>query len=344
VKILSLKSVLLYQLDRTLVCDFESNVNCFTNFLRKAEKGTRGTCSAGSKETFGWRKIPLQRKQKTSQILYVSPLPQALSSLGQVNAGADPSPPMQTIINRLNQSHSNLELKRTNKQTLCPDQTLFIESQLWLEFKIETQKPGWIAFCLSEKGLNRWLRHLKTQPSSDSRAATVASHRPQSPLALDAATTQMLWQTQYAHACCARLLRQSRVVDEKRAKGIAQCESVRESHSRAHRWNLQGPLQRSSADLLLVHTLIDTADSLFWIPYQWPTQQYLLLLKGVMPLCQAFERFYRVCLCGSVQYYGVLNSQEIAERSHQQTLINATKNILKVLLEDHLGEQAPDHL
>lgn len=329
-EILSLKSVLLYQLGKALVCDSDTNAICFTDFLRKPGKSASDARSVASKEILDWREIPLTKKQQTPQILYVSPLPQTLVAFGQAIAGADPSAPMQAIANRLDQSHSNLELNRTNEQTLCLDQRLSIEAQLWLEFKIETQKPGWIAFCLSEKGLNRWLQHLQTQPLSTAKtSATVQSAQPlvAPPAAIDLPIVEMLWQAQYTYACCARLLKR---------------EHTAKHHLSAP--NSQRQRQRHAAERSLVHNLVDTADSLFWIPYRWPTQQYLLLLKRVMPLCQSFERFYSVRLCESEGPYAVLNSQEVAERSLHWSLVSATKNILKVLLEVHLGESAPEQL
>ena len=129
-------------------------------------------------------------------------------------AGADPSAFAEAIANRLklNQSCLNLKLKQTNEQTICLDQARSIEAQLWLEFEIEPQPPSWIAFCLSEKGLDRWLQHLQTQPPPSNTTQTIATgHSSQSlvapPAAIDVHTVEMLWQAQYTYACCARLLR-----------------------------------------------------------------------------------------------------------------------------------------
>ncbi len=329
-KILSLKSVLLYRVGRTLVCDSEANVICFTDFLQKPGKDDSGGRSGGNKKILNWREIPLRKKQKTSQILYVSPLPQTLVACDLVTAGSDPSAPMRAIANRLNQSHSNLRLKRTNEQTLCPDQTLSIEAQLWLEFEIETKTPGWIAFDLSEKGLDLWLQHLQTQPISASKTNIASQNRQSlaaSPAVIDVPIVEMLWQAQYTYACCARLLEKECAAQHHRSG--SSCLRQR---------------QRHETKQALIHALVDMADSLFWIPYRWPAQQYLLLLKHAMPLCHAFERFHGVCLCESKRPYADLNSQEVAERSLSWSLISATKNILKVLLEVHLGEFAPDQL
>ena len=338
-KILSLKSVLLYQLGRTLVCDSEANATCFTDFLQKSGKDASNARLCEINKTLDWREIPLKRKQKTPQILYVSPLPQTLAAFNSGAVGVDPSAPTQTIAKRLNQSHSNLKLKRTNEQALCSDQTSSIEAQLWLEFEIETQRPGWLAFCLSEKGFDRWLQHWQTQPHSIAKISIVSQNfrLGAASTAMDDSIAKMLWQAQYTYASCARLLEKERIV--KKAAEMA----VKKSPLRKN-------LEQESHSLLfaptrsLVHTLIDTADSLFWIPYRWPDRQYLMLLKHVMPLCQAFERFHRVCLCELGRPYAVLNSQEVAERSQQWRLVSATKNILKDLLELYLGELAPEQL
>ena len=333
-KILSLKSVLLYQLGRILLCDIETDSLCFTDFLHDLAKSSRRASSSRNQKSINWRKIPIEKKssrrQNIPRFLYVSALPQTLTASSSVTVGANPSAIFQAAVNRLNHARSNLKSKLTDKQTLYSSQTLPIETQLWLAFEIETQKSGWLAFELSEKGLDIWLHHLCKQPSQSSSIAGSTSLKPAT---LETSTHQLLWQVQYTHACCARLLARADTANP-----------ALDSAENMHREYRQSELWQNEAVRSLVHTLMDTADALFWIPYQWPTQQYLLLLKRATPLCQSFEHFYRACLCESWQPYAELEEGAIAHKTHSQHLIIATKNILKVLLEEHLGEVAPEKL
>ena len=327
-KILSLKSVLLYQLGDILFSDDKTNSICFIDFLHDLAKSSSETSLSERKESASWRKIPIKKKrhrsQNASRSLYILALPQTPTAFSQGAVGTNPSDPFQAVVNRLNHARSNLKLKLINKQALCSAQTLPIEARLWLEFEIETQKPGWIAFNLSEKGLNIWLHRLCKQSvwSTPSQPTAIK------PAVVDSSTHQLLWQVQYTHACCTRLLARDCIANPSSS-----------ASKQIHRFWPDDDAARS-----LVHTLMDTADALFWIPYQWPAQQYLLLLKRAAPLCQAFEHFHRVCLCESWQPYAELKEEAIALETHPQHLIVATRNILKVLLQERLGEIAPEKL
>ena len=337
-KILSLKSVLLYQLGRTLLCRSKANEICFTDFLHQLDDGNSACNQESYERLIDWREIPLKRKQSkhpnTSQILYVSALPQVLAASSQVRVGTNPETFLKTVVNRLDQSRSNLKTKSIDKQAICSDRTLPIEARLWLEFEIETQRSGWVGLSLTEKGQSDWLNFIQAQPFSSSRGGNRLSTNSRRSPALQSksnslsnrltshSVAQMLWQVQYAHACCARLL-----------AGFSEPAKTAPA-------DLQ-PQSLSCTSQSLVRNLIDTADSLFWIPYRWPTQQYLLLLKRAMPLCQAFELFYRSC---EWHDRSPRERGEKAAIAPPKALVSATQNILKVLLEEHLGEKAPIQL
>ena len=412
VKILSLKSVLLYQLGRALLCDSKADEVSFLNFLDLAANEARAVYTTDNKRIVDWCKIPLrkrqQKPQKASQILYISALPKAMPILGQAKAGADPSALSQAFVNRLNQSRSNLKAKLINNQMFCSQQTLSVDAQLWLEFEIETQKAGWLTFCLPNQSIDRWLQHLRSQSLNQSQTndatypfvssatqpqyglqpfATKAgpsnqlASYPTKGVVSDDSTALLLWQAQYAHACCARLERDyldkdyldKAKIDRAKldrpkldranfAKALDRATRNATSRERPLLWDVDRiskqvcgesyqdkpcqnePCQPPLAAHLLVRTLVDTSDSLFWIPYRWPTQQYLLLLKLVKPLCQAFEQFYRVCLCGSQQPYVETKPSATEYKMQQQILVSATKNVLKCLLEEYLGEKAPEQI
>ena len=385
-KILSLKSVLLYQLGSALLSDSKADEVSFFDFLQATCEGGSAAQLANNKKIVDWCEIPLKEKQQqsknVSQILYVSALPQAISALSQVEAGRNPLALSQVVVNRLNQSRFNLKEKLTNKRAFCSSYSLSIEAQLWLEFEIGTQKLGWITFCLSHQGLCRWLQHIQSPLQADILSATVNSatdvlapsitrpeqfykektssqlepfsmgHGSTRDMAKDTAqkelTDRLLWQAQYTYACCARLER------EHAAKGDAERLALREDGSDRSADYLLGQMhcddwqseyaQSSPAARLLICTLVNTSDSLFWIPYRWPTQQYLLLLERAKLLCQAFEQFYRVCLCGSQHPYLAPKTSAIAHKPLNQILVRATKNILECLLQEHLGEKAPEHI
>ena len=385
-KTLSLESVLLYQLGSVLLSDLsdlKADEICFFDFLHAVSKENIFTCSASNQKIADWCKIPLRKKQQksknTSQILYVSALPQAISALGRVEAGQNPSVLSQVIVNRLNQSRFYLKKKLTNERALCSSYSLSIEAQLWLEFEIETQKSGWITFCLSHQGLGQWLRHLQPRLQADTLSESVNS--PTDDLASNAlasditrleqfskreallspprqypternatqeraqkeAVDRLLWQAQYTYACCARIERE--YVAKANAERFARQKDVGYLFEQipCEYWQNEYALSPPAVHSL-VYALVDMSDSLFWIPYRWPTQQYLLLLERAKLLCQAFEQFYRVCLCGLQHPYVASKVPAIAHKLLSQILVKATKSMLECLLQEHLGEKAPEHL
>ena len=344
-EILSLKSVLLYQLGRSLLGEAKADAIRFNDFLYASTKSRSALDKPSMQKLLDWYEIPLQRKQQTlqstSQVLYVSALPQAIASSSCTIRGAAASASWKEVVNRLNQSRYNSKAKLTSKQRFCSFPILSIETLLWLEFEIETQKAGWIAFNLTKKGIDKWLQTLCLPPS---RPALRRRNRPTTNASqverFDPSTAELLWQAQYTYTCCIQLeSRQSPSINRAlKEEPLEQTACDRSYHPAT------GPQHDHSAEVSLIRALIDTSDSLFWIPYRRPTQQYLLLLKRVSPLCRAFEHFRRACLSGFKPSEVASAAPAIAQQTQHARLIRATKNTLKVLLEEHLCEQAPKKL
>ena len=341
--ILSLKSILLYQLERVSLDNYEENAVSFIEFLQKQRNDASTASEAGDNLLIDLPRIPLQSKQKTGSILYTSALPQVLASSSLTGAKADPSDISKQLVDRLEQSRSNLTSKITNRQAVEPLQISSAVAELWLEFEIETQKPGWIAFRVTRSGIEKWLDCLQRLEISELERSSQRppafdklSPRPQR-YPSNEVSVQMLWQAQYAHACCCRLLRQCR----KQAFSAAQSDRIGQTPSSASQ---SGSLLSTDRAEALLQALVSTADSLFWIPYRWPNQQYQLLLKHSAALCQAFERFYGVRLCEFEWRGAIASNLDNTLSLRQLSLVAATKNVLKVLLEENFGVPAPEQL
>ena len=327
VKVPSLKHVLLNQLEKALSRNYEDNDVCFTDFSQK-QNNTSDAIQATEDETdrlidrfqsTNPPQIPLHKKQNIAPVLYTSALPQRWAASGYPSVSKTPSEASEKLVAILEQARSSLS----------SSQRLSIEAQLWLEFQIETHRPGWIAFRLTPAGVNQWLTYLSK--ASPAPLFERAKRTPQIPtVGCSGLSTQplaeLLWQAQYTHACCCRLLRQVQPPWPQPEK-----EDAKSSF-------------HTLQEQRLLHALVNTADDLFWIPYRWPTQQYLLLLKSSAPLCQAFERFCRTGFNSLAQQSAIHHSQVEPTRSRFFILILATQNLLKVLLEEHLGEPAPERL
>lgn len=358
--ILSLKSILLHQIGAALSCKYEENAISFTEFLQSLPGEVDPVFKTTAGQSIEWRKIPLQKKQNVDAVLYTSALPQRLAAFGQTEAASAPSAIYHQLVNTLDQSRSNSKLKLIDRQRVNSPQTSLSTTKLWLDFEIETHKPGWIAFRLSPTGVVQWLGCLQAIGSPDielveSALASPALEKTGSKLSsnIDAQTVRMLWQAQYAYACCCRLLRSRQT-----AAGLASADPLiaKAQACLLADWPGQAtgqlsdkqPENRAAKQTLqeqgLLQALVSTADDLFWIPYRWPDQQYLLLLKRSALLCQAFEDFYRIHSRTFKGDGAIAHPQSKTQRSHQFALVCATRNVLKVLLQKHLGVRAPERL
>lgn len=383
--ILSLKATLLYWLHQAFLEDGEEEPGSFISFLQTDNSQGRflrsfePTISALTNPI--WQNIPLQKKQNEADILYVSAMPQRLlqghDSVSLLAALKGIEEPFKAI------SHQTVDRpKKTGFQSInCEpdhkDNARSLRFQLWAEFQIETQRPGWIAFRLCNRGIGLWLDQLprllcnsNSTISPDLPTLTNASFHTASassvssfcigavanvesvadsiadPMA-DSVFRQradaMLWQVQYTHARCCTLMRlwQS-ICGELSESSTAEAafDSVRSLQMSAH--------MTVTSEARLIHALIETTDDLFWIPYRWPSQQYFLLLKRAAQLCQSFDVFYAARLSGFGQLSHASSAADSAAMSYEFRfgfyLTAATENILKVLLCSYLSAEAPAEL
>ncbi|NJM98604.1 MAG: hypothetical protein HC800_16895 [Phormidesmis sp. RL_2_1] len=161
----------------------------------------------------------------------------------------------------------------------------------------------------------------------------------------------MLWNIQYTHARCCEL---RLLWDESQS---SRCQSLGgESVGQAHRSpsSVAAPLPWLDAEhqlrghniqsMQLIQALMATADDMLWIPYQWPSQQYYLLLRRAIQLCQAFDSFYRACLSGFSQIPSGAEAAETLKFQAWFGLVVATEKILKALLESCFHAESPQTL
>lgn len=369
---LPIKAILLYGLNQFLLSNDEASTDSFIissqssdypSALAGDQAGPKsiasGWCEALSSNAFSadgkeqlWQKIPLQKKQTTRSVLYVSALPQML-------AKSSPSMQDQSLSSVSKWILSQLKESQHHKHFCEPDHNLCnftLTAQLWSDFAIATQRLGWLSFHLSEVGIARWLQQSQTFFEKDYRLSQLfPTQRPLAPLSHSISSLfsegfgsiekndtcadiqTVLWQIQYTHARCCGLLRlghEAQLIDSELAQS-AQIPWLTDSYQ------LRGNTPQSWQ---LIQLLIETADDMFWIPYRWPLRQHILLLKRAGKLCQAFDYFYRACLGGFGQLSATASA---AERFRFQVwfgLVMATKNRLHVLLRHYLGEKAPTAL
>jgi hypothetical protein len=389
VAILSLKGALLSYLERFLFGGYEAEETIFTEFLHNREIQASFSPAARTNSPLirqiDWQKIPVQKRQTGSSVLYISTLPQILTKKRDAADLSTLSKISQRLVSRLNQVQfdpSNSELDHNF------DHLEFL-TQLWPQFQIEIQRPGRIAFYLSDSGVLLWLQQVSASSSRQQRKSNFAQplskqlNRPDQTLAeqtlpsdvtanrllldsplldrsllngallnclqsisLTAAqrlgiaaieTDALLWQMQYLHARCCTLLRlwQAILPPDPPAMASLAMASLAMDHSQ---W------LQSSETRQLLQALIAIADHVFWIPYEWELQQYILLYKLITQLYQSFDQFYGVCLSGFGQ---ISLATPVRDRQLFQArfnLVEATKNVLKALLCAHLGINAQTSL
>jgi hypothetical protein len=380
--LLSLRATLLYRLHQALLGDCEEEWASFTQFLQV--NGPRcdllgcyePACSLLTSPI--WRKISLQKKPNKEAVLYLSAIPQqrlsrsdSTLSLALFKSMPEPFAEIsQQMVSRLEKKRfQSINSERDHKGS---DRTL--RFQLWAEFQIETHRPGWISFQLSDRGIGLWLDQLQQLIDDDnSKCFEECSEECSEALSTEALSTEalltealltealsteacsaiaafstppsdtekMLWQVQYTHARCCTLLRLWQQVQPDLAASAPDSAAFSAAFGLTH-------LLRPPPSVTLIHTLIETVDDLFWIPYRWPAQQYFLLLKRASQLCQAFEAFSSVRLSGfgrlSQSFTPASNPELIREFQAGFYLAIATKNILKVLLHRYLSAEAPTEL
>lgn len=347
--ILSLKGTLMYCLNRVLFSEHEASSSSFINFLQDGcsrfelllhtdlmnqfpQGATTSTYSSAS-----WRKIPLQKKQNVSGVLYTSALPQILFSRTSSAASLEGSKEYLEF----SKSLAHLLRKRGFELMNCErdhnEEVIDSRWLLWNEFVIETQRPGWIAFRLSKAGIALWLKHVTKHYDNqscinDSFACSSAD---------DEVWSELIWQVQHTYARCCTLLRLWQQVHLYTDDGRANRDAFRRSAS--------GARAADFSQMRLVHQLIaiadDMADAVFWIPYQCPSEQYFLLLKRAAQLCQSLKLFHGSSLSGFSQNVSAPSANASTDASSEYTarfhLVAVTKDILETLLRQYFNAEAP---
>ena len=364
--IISLKSSLLYCLVNFFESNYEEELDSFINFLYAKKSAVKSDCSTVRDLPITWEKIPLQQKQTSSSILYISALPQVIVRHQCLDLNLSNS--LQSATQQLAERLNDFQLITVNSQLPCVASTLSFVACLWPEFEIKADRPGWITFQLSDEGLSYWLSHLQMSRTMASETAqktiketanklpeplfkpllTPALEKPfkggeaysqlnsQSKILGKIAVEEHLWLLQHTFARCNSYLKQvySHQLD---GSGEAnQDEPVAIAH-------IFGPAAARSAQAL-IQELIRTTDTMFWIPYRCPTKQYIFLLKQASLLCRSFQYFYGDCLPQHSWSTPLPSSCQEAVRRSQLAVVLAVRNTLKTLLESCFQATAPKSL
>ncbi|MEL7052862.1 MAG: hypothetical protein AAGM45_13910, partial [Cyanobacteria bacterium J06588_5] len=160
VKIIGIKSILLYWLNCFLSSEYKEKRKSFTDFSHNSKEFSDSCTQADehvkTSTNVDWSKIPLQKRPTENSVLYTSALPQIFSidnvSLTATSQKVKP----QQIVNQLNQFQ-----RQSSEQYLSAEESiLHFLSTLWQAFEISGDRAGWISFRLSENGITKWLEHI----------------------------------------------------------------------------------------------------------------------------------------------------------------------------------------
>ncbi len=360
VAILSLKGTLVYGLEQALFSICEEGGLDFTDFsqsrraqpddlsqlataylLPKQRHGLHGRSFSSEGIDRHSRPIPLQKKSlkrsRHGTVTYTSAVPQILFANNVFLQSRSLPEISQHIVSRLQKvmfEAMDCELDHNGYDVSSI-------SQIWHELKIETHRPGWIGFHLSQAGIGRWLTHCINQYD-----ISIVLHKKQVLMHSDyqqrsQASETLMWKLQYAHARCCCLLRLWHQVCAMSTASSAALQFDSSVDSRLINWPW---LETSCEHTQLVHSLVEVTDHMFWIPYQWNSKQYFLLLERATFLCQALERFCATCLTGfsSISQSGAIASiHKFQARFH---LIRMAQKTLETLLTGYLCAEAPTSL
>lgn len=370
VGIISLKSSLLYCLVNFFESNYEEELDSFINFLYAKKSSVRSGRSSVRPLPIRWEKIPLQQKQTTASILYISALPQMI--VRHQCLDLDSSNSLQSATEQLAARLNEFQLATVNSQLPCASSPLAFVARLWPEFKIKADRSGWITFQLSDEGLSYWLSHLQMpiKMSSETAQKTIretiqkttsatAKKLPeplskplltpalektfkagevysQSKVLKKIAVEEHLWLLQHTFARCNSYLKQAH-------SHQLDCLGEANQNEPVAIAQLFGPATAQSAQAL-IQELVRTTDTMFWIPYRCPAEQYIFLLKQASLLCRSFQYFYGDCLPQHSWFASLPSPCQEAARHSQLAVVLAVRNTLKTLLERCFQATAPESL
>lgn len=205
----------------------------------------------------------------------------------------------------------------------CAKKQLAITINLLQEFTVKVVPPGWIHLQITEAGIAAWLQYIILVPP---QLQTQENHQ------LTQITTADLFAVQYAHARCCSLLQMAH-----REKLITLKESADPSIKTFViapnlPW-LNGDRYHHVAERTLISQLIGILDDLY---YSYTSQKLNYWEKAALDLSQAFQVFYSNCpIWGEVK----MQTPQLAQA--RLSLVMATQSVLRLLLQDKLGAEAP---
>ena len=350
VEVISLKCVLHYCLKHFLASEYEAEDDSFIDFSQNRKAHSSSEMSAIKNRDLQWHEIPLQKQQTNTEVLYATALPQLFAQNLQYQSNpTDRNLAVRKTTHSFIKKLQAFQLKPCFKDSLCKEETLRSLSVLWKSFKIESERPGWVVFRLSSRGIYAWIKQLQSvgQMAEENHTLVIKKLSPKfikNSQALrpvnakqqayaKAPVDHLIWQAQYTHARCYSLMcywdansTQKNRPDSQPTK--ASVESTFTAFEALFHEKQSTPSHQ------LFQALISTVDDMFWLSERHPDKQYGLLLKRGELLHHAFDQFYRA-------------HPPIANAAHPllyKTLVSSTQNLLKLLLNTYLQVPAPRHL
>lgn len=350
VGVITLKSVLLYFLKRFLVSQYKEEGDSFIDFSQNRKTHSLSEIAAIANSVLSGREVPLQKQQSCTEVLYATALPQLfqkdLRPQKYLEYGNRAIPKEACYFTtRL----KVFQLKPPSNDSLSSAETLSVLSNLWKSFKIENERPGWISFRLSNQGIYTWINQLQSisqmaekdhtlfikklplEPVKNELSLRSVNQKHQ--MYVKAQANQLIWQAQYTHARCCALLRSGEAMRAHQKCLWVQDENVSQKGYVLMLESIFSQNQ-STPTRQLIQALIETADDMFWLPERYPAKQYVLLMKRAEQLSHAFDLFHRsnALIPGALQPFPYL------------TLVDSTRNLLKLLLQGYLEVSAPSAL
>lgn len=200
---------------------------------------------------------------------------------------------------------------------------LAITINLLQEFTVEVVPPGWIHLQITEPAIAAWLQYIIL---ASPQLQTQENHQ------LTQITTSDLFAVQYAHARCCSLLQMAHREQLINLKKSADPSSKTFVVVPDLSW-LNDLRYHHVAERTLISQLIGILDDLY---YSYTSHKLNYWEKAALNLSQAFQAFYSNCpIWGEVK----IQTPQLAQA--RLSLVVATQSVLRLLLQNKLGAEAP---